>query len=143
MLAVGDAAVSAFASALAFDAGTFAFVAVFAFAVCSGEAAVEAAEFALASGEDAGAGDSAGAAVVSKTERLPVNAGCDNKNANSINAIAAPIVIFAKIVCVPRGPKAVLEMLLVNSAPASAFPGCKRTAATKMMQDKMNKPYKI
>lgn len=88
----------------------------------------------------AGAGESAGAAVVSKTERLPFKAGCDSRNAAIINDAAAPIVIFAKTVCVPRAPNAVLEMLLVNKAPASALPGCSKTAATKTTHAKINKP---
>ena len=41
----------------------------------------------------------------------------------NINAAAAPIVIFASMLAVPRGPKAVLERVLENNAPASAFPG--------------------
>jgi hypothetical protein len=35
---------------------------------------------------------------------------------------AAPIVILASSVCVPRGPKAVLETELLNNAPASLCP---------------------
>jgi hypothetical protein len=40
-----------------------------------------------------------------------------------MNAAAAPIVIFASRLAVPRGPKAVLDNVLEKSAPASAFPG--------------------
>jgi hypothetical protein len=40
-----------------------------------------------------------------------------------MNAAAAPIVIFASKLAVPLGPKAVLDKLLENNAPASAFPG--------------------
>ena len=36
---------------------------------------------------------------------------------------AATIVIFESTEAVPRGPNAALEILLVNSAPASVFPG--------------------
>jgi hypothetical protein len=32
-------------------------------------------------------------------------------------------VILLRMLCVPRGPKAVLETLLEKSAPASALPG--------------------
>jgi len=53
-----------------------------------------------------------------------------------MNVIAAVIVIFDKIVAVPRGARAELETLLVNKAPASVLPGCNRTAAIKMMHDK-------
>ena len=102
--------------------------AVFVFADCSGEIA------GLASGD----ASEAGAVVVSKTERFPVKAGCESKNAESIKVAAAPIVIFDKILSVPRGPKAVLETLLVKSAPASDFPGCNKTVAIKVTQDKIN-----
>lgn len=53
------------------------------------------------------------------------------------------MVILASSVCVPRGPKAVLETLLEKSAPASALPGCKSTATTSTMHDKMNSPYNV
>jgi len=61
----------------------------------------------------------------------------------NMKAAAAPIVIFANRVCVPRGPKAVLEMLLEKSAPASALPGCKSTETTSTMQASKNSMYKI
>src|SRR2546423_14093307 len=57
------------------------------------------------------------------TELVPLMAGNERLNAMNMKAAAAPIVIFAMRVCVPRGPKAVLETELVNSAPASALPG--------------------
>jgi len=59
-----------------------------------------------------------------------------------MNATAAPIVILARILAVPLGPKAVLETLLENSAPASDFPGCKRIVTTSTMHDRINNPYK-
>jgi hypothetical protein len=49
--------------------------------------------------------------------------GNPSVSAINMNAAAAPIVIFAKRLAVPRGPKAVLDMLLEKSAPASALPG--------------------
>jgi hypothetical protein len=52
--------------------------------------------------------------------------------------VAAAIVIFDKIVAVPRGPKAALETLLVKSAPASVFPGCSKTLAISTMQEIKN-----
>ena len=61
--------------------------------------------------------------VVCKTDMFPVKAGIARSNAESIKMVAAPMVIFDKIVAVPRGPNAALETLLVNSAPASVFPG--------------------
>ena len=77
-----------------------------------------------------------------KTELVPLTAGSDKESAISIKAAAAPIVIFASKVCVPRGPNAVLETELVNRAPASAFPGCNKTTRIRMMQARMNNPYK-
>jgi hypothetical protein len=53
------------------------------------------------------------------------------------------MVIFESTVCVPRGLKAVLEILLVKSAPASVLPGCSSTEATSTMQDKKNIAYKM
>jgi hypothetical protein len=60
-----------------------------------------------------------------------------------MNAAAAPIVIFANRLAVPRGPKAVLERLLENNAPASALPGCKRILTIRTIQDRMKRPYRI
>jgi hypothetical protein len=77
-----------------------------------------------------------------KTELVPVTAGRDSERAISMKAAAAPIVIFAKSVCVPRGPNAVLETELVNRAPASAFPGCNNTTRIRITQARMNNPYK-
>jgi len=53
---------------------------------------------------------------------------------------AAPMVIFDSNVWVPRGPKAVLDTELENSAPASALPGCNKTATIKMMHARINSP---
>ncbi|GAC1403535.1 MAG: hypothetical protein NVSMB56_18400 [Pyrinomonadaceae bacterium] len=68
--------------------------------------------------------------------------GSDSVNASRKNAIAAPIVIFDKIVAVPRGPNAVLETELVNNAPASALPGCSKIEMIKVMHDSANSMYK-
>ena len=76
------------------------------------------------------------------TEREPFSDGSASIRAMSINAIAAPIVIFARMLAVPRGPKAVLETLLEKSAPASDFPGCKRIVTTSTMHDRIKSPYK-
>jgi hypothetical protein len=75
-----------------------------------------------------------------KTELVPLMAGKDSERAISMKAAAAPIVIFANSVCVPRGPNAVLETELVNRAPASAFPGCNNTTKIRMTQARMNNP---
>lgn len=77
-----------------------------------------------------------------KTEREPVIAGSESVRATSMKRAAAPMVIFAKSVCVPRGPKAVDDTLLEKSAPASALPGCKSTAMTSTIHVKIKMPYK-
>ncbi len=61
--------------------------------------------------------------LVESTEMPPFNAGIESIKADSIKSVAAIIVVFDKTVAVPRVPKALLEMLLVNNAPASVFPG--------------------
>jgi hypothetical protein len=68
--------------------------------------------------------------------------GSDNISAMSMKAAAAPIVIFASKLAVPRGPNAVLERLLENKAPASDLPGCSSMETISMTQDSMNNPYK-
>ncbi len=75
-----------------------------------------------------------------KTDLVPVTIGRDSTKANNMKPMAAPIVIFDSSVCVPRGPNAVLDTELENSAPASAFPGCSKTVTTRMMHDKINSP---
>ncbi len=57
------------------------------------------------------------------TECVPVTIGSDRIKANNMNPAAAPMVIFESSVCVPLGPKAVLDTELENKAPASALPG--------------------
>jgi hypothetical protein len=74
------------------------------------------------------------------TEVVPLMNGRDRHSAINIKAAAAPIVIFPRMLCVPRGPKAVLETELENNAPASAFPGCNNTATTKMTHERINSP---
>ena len=90
----------------------------------------------------AGVGVAVGAVsgVVSKTEREPVSEGRASVKAINMNAAAAPIVIFANKLAVPRGPNAVLETLLENNAPASALPGCKRIVTIRTTQARMNRP---
>ena len=98
-----------------------------------------------AAGAGVGVGVAAGAVsdVDCNTERDPVSVGNASINAMSMNATAAPIVIFANKLAVPRGPKAVLERLLEKSAPASALPGCKRILTINTTQDRINKAYKM
>ena len=61
--------------------------------------------------------------LLESTETPPFRAGIASISADSIKTVAAMIVVFDKTVAVPREPKALLEILLVNSAPASVFPG--------------------
>jgi hypothetical protein len=57
-----------------------------------------------------------------------------------MKAAAAPIVIFASKLAVPRGPNAVLEIVFEKSAPASALPGCRRITPTRMKHARINSP---
>ena len=66
--------------------------------------------------------------------------GKPSVNAISMNAAAAPMVIFARRLAVPRGPNAVLDSELENSAPASDLPGCSRITTTRMKHDRMKRP---
>ena len=98
-----------------------------------------------AAGEDCGAGVGVGVATGAlsgtdcNTDREPLRIGKPSASAININAAAAPIVIFARRLAVPRGPKAVLESVLEKSAPASALPGCKRITITSTRHDRINK----
>src|SRR5687768_14184726 len=76
------------------------------------------------------------------TELVPVSHGNESINAISMKAAAAPIVIFASRLAVPRGPNAVLETELVNKAPASALPGCSNMTRIRTTHARMNNPYK-
>ena len=71
---------------------------------------------------------------------MPVIAGNERHSAIRKKAAAAPIVILANNVAVPRGPNAVLETELENSAPASDFPGCSSIVTIKMTHARMNSP---
>lgn len=81
--------------------------------------------------------------ALSITDRAPCNDGSASTKAINMNAAAAPIVIFANRLAVPRGPKAVLESVLENKAPASALPGCSRITTIKTKQARINRPYKM
>ena len=74
------------------------------------------------------------------TELVPVMNGNERQSPSNINAAAAPIVIFESRVCVPRGPNAVLETELENSAPASALPGCNKIVSTRTTHARINNP---
>ena len=110
-------------------------------AFCAGAVAGTGDPVGVGEGCCTGAGSDSGPADC-KTERWPVIAGKESTSANNMNAAAAPIVILLKILCVPRGPKAVLETLLEKSAPASAFPGCSSTVTTSTTQARIKNPYK-
>ena len=89
------------------------------------------------------AGDGCGACTGNpdcRTELVPVIAGSERHNANRKKPAAAPIVILANNVAVPRGPKAVLETELENNAPASDFPGWSRIVTTRMMHARIKSP---
>ena len=97
----------------------------------------------LATGDGCGVGVAvASGAVDCKTECVPVPAGRESISAISMNAAAAPIVIFDNMLAVPRGPKAVLETELENRSPAPDLPGCKRTTTTNTKHAKINSVYK-
>ncbi|HYJ84554.1 MAG TPA: hypothetical protein VEW46_00695 [Pyrinomonadaceae bacterium] len=101
-----------------------------------------------AAGATLGLGDAAGTGVASgdvdcRTERVPVTPGNDNINAMSMNAAAAPIVILASTLAVPRGPNAVLETLLEKRSPALDLPGCSKITTTRTIQARINNPYKM
>ena len=136
MLGAGDASVAGLATGEAAGAAP-----VFA-PSCAGLAAGDAAGD--APGEACGVGVAAGSSspTVCKTERWPVMAGSESAMARSMKAAAAPMVIFANKDCVPRGPKAVLEMLLEKSAPASALPGCKSTVTISTMHERIKSMYR-
>jgi hypothetical protein len=94
-----------------------------------------------ATGDVAGVGVDAGAAGCDcNTDREPVKIGKPSANASNIKATAAPIVIFAIRLAVPRGPNAVLERVLEKSAPASALPGCSRITTIRIRHARINSP---
>ena len=110
--------------------------------LAAGDAAGAAGEGCCAAdGDGEGDGDAAGAlsGTDCNTDRDPLRIGKPSVSATSMNAAAAPIVIFASRLAVPRGPKAVLERVLENSAPASALPGCKSITTTNTMADNINR----
>ncbi len=103
-----------------------------------------------AAGEATGAalGDAAGVGVASasvdcKTDRDPVTPGNESISAISMKAEAAPIVIFASTLAVPRGPNAVLETLLEKRSPALDLPGCNRIVTTSTTQARINNEYRM
>ena len=110
-----------------------------AYWVAAGEAAGAAGE-ACCSGAGVGVAAGALSGVDCNTDREPVRIGRPRVSAINMNAAAAPIVIFASKLAVPRGPKAVLERVLENSAPASALPGCSRITTIKIKHARTNRP---
>lgn len=129
-----------------FPAGALALVSVFAgselvFAAGSVEFEFTSGVFAGASVETFEAGASAGASgLLDSTETLPVSAGIESISASSMNNVAVIIVVFDNTVAVPLDPYALLDTLLVKSAPASVLPGCSNTVTTRTMHERKNKP---
>ena len=91
------------------------------------------------------AGASAGVSTVllCNTDTFPLSAGVEISKADSINTVAAPIVIRDRTEAVPRGEKAELDTLLVNNAPASVLPGCSSTDPINAIQAVKNNTYKM
>ena len=115
-----------------------------ALVVAACESAGEAAGATLAAGEATGAAVGvASGAVDCKTEREPATPGSESISAKSMKPAAAPIVIFDRMLAVPRGPNAVLETLLENRSPAPDLPGCNSTTTTRMMHERINNPYRM
>ena len=85
----------------------------------------------------------ASGAVDCKTECEPVIPGSESIKAISIKPAAAPIVIFERMLAVPRGPNAVLETLLENRSPAPDLPGCNKMTTTRTIHARINSPYKM
>ena len=74
-----------------------------------------------------------------KTDREPLRIGSPNASAINMNAAAAPIVIFASRLAVPRGPNAVLDKVFEKSAPASALPGCSRITTIRIRHERIKR----
>jgi hypothetical protein len=114
--------------------------------LAAGDAAGAAGE-ACCAGEETGVGVGVAVGALSdvdcNTDREPVRIGKPSASAINMNATAAPIVIFAKRLAVPRGPKAVLERVLEKSAPASALPGCSNITTIRTTHAKTKRLYRI
>ena len=96
---------------------------------------------ACCAGAGVGLGLATGAAgAEDNTDREPLRIGKPSASAISMNAAAAPIVIFANKLAVPRGPKAVLDNVFENNAPASDLPGCSSTTTIRIRHERMNSP---
>ena len=92
-------------------------------------------------GAGVGVGLATGAAGADcNTDREPVRSGKPSASAINMNAAAAPIVIFASRLAVPRGPKAVLDSVFENNAPASALPGCSNMTTISIRHARINNP---
>src|ERR1051325_867883 len=105
-------------------------------------------EVGTAAGADTGGGVGVAVGVAAgcsgapdcNTQRVPVMNGSDRESASNRKTAAAPIVICESRVWVPRGPKAVLDTELENSAPASALPGCNKIVSTRTTHARINSP---
>jgi hypothetical protein len=128
VLAAGAAPTGA---VFAFTAGAFSAGAVSAEFAAGASDVFASVEFPVVAGASAGV-----SGLAESTETFPLNAGIEMNNADIMNTTAATIVTFERIVVVPRGVNAELDILLVKRAPASVLPGCRRTAPTSTTQDK-------
>ena len=96
---------------------------------------------ACCAGAGVGLGLATGAAGADcNTDREPVKLDKPSASASNINEAAAPIVIFASRLAVPRGPNAVLDSVFENNAPASALPGCSKITTIRIRLERMNSP---
>ena len=124
----------------AVDADAFGAVDDDAAGAVDGEATGAAGRLTGAAGEGVGVAEGAVAGVDDNTEREPLRLCKPSASAISMNAAAAPIVIFANRLAVPRGPNAVLDNVFENKAPASALPGCSKTTTIRIRHERMNNP---
>ena len=129
-----------FVAGLAVAAGLASGLAAGAAAPSAGEADGAAPSAGEAAGEAVGDATGCGATPPSISERWPPPTPKPSSKATTKKVAAAPMVILARIVCVPRGPKAAEEIELVKSEPASALPGCRSTEMISTRQARIKIP---
>ena len=115
-------------------------------AVTFTEAAGDAAGASVAAGDAAGevAGTGVGVAsgsVVCNTECEPVTPGSESISAISMKAAAAPIVIFERMLAVPRGPSRARYATRKQIA-RTRLAGLHKTTVTSTRHARINSPYK-
>ncbi len=97
----------------------------------------------VTTGASAGIVAGASSALPDNTDPVPLSAGIEISNADTMKTAAAAIVIRESTEAEPRGANAELETLLVNKAPASVLPGCSKTDPIRAMQAPKNNAYKM